>query len=648
MLFHNYYHQGKPVKCGDNGDGLERFFSTPEQDLRLLRACLQKRIKQSVRDEKLYLIQMLFPMFHKAAPDRFHITGLIRDLIGQDPQLGAVIAEEAARFPVRIFLRADSFKAYDTGNMGETELAVFRKYCGLIQPEDMEEVLLLLKFRYRFIVCQDITICRLDLLKDFPLLDAFVLPYINDDLFWKGLFAIPRNDPEEPGSYDYRICHEFLAHYLALGQNTDLSETKLTLLRSILYSTEMVYENESDQYLRELFVSATPDINEAESLYERAYNETQDWRFCLRLKKLCHQKAYGETGDSFFLSLPLDLLLCAVEEGELTAEKLGSIVDGQLAGDCADRQGIFRKLGDKIPQLSPEEQSDFLRSFYRQVEKEAEDTAKFGTFLELYSWLPEVVVNFVSSSPGREERIVERCGRLLGKFRGDPDNPELFGMAVSALWLLSSFRPYWKGLNPFLIAFRNSRAVFLEGNLAPKANTLAWEILHFFHRDNNKEKLRQLRQDMADSFADRLKPAKQPRDPEAYTVFEQKQEGFDLSLVEPDPFWRYAYIRALSDLGVSADGKGHSFKKNLLAVAKKDPSPWVREAAEKAMKKLDLLREGLDGENHRKRLCQAFWWLRQASLLGLGRKIDKKGARDLRIKESRRGFRYSDYHVYWS
>jgi hypothetical protein len=562
-------------------------------------------------------------------------------LIGREHRFGELIAEEAARFPVKIFLAAESFMDYDMGRMGEAELAVFRKYCELIRPEDAEEVLLLLKFWHRFIICQDISMIKFNLLRDFPLLDAFVSPYIKDDLFWKELFAIPG----EP--CNILVCHEFLAHYLALGENTDLSETKLALLRSIVQSKEAGHNNEAIQYLGELFVSANPDINEAESLYERAYTETRNLRFCLRLKTLCHRKTYGETGDAFFLALPLDLLFCAVEEDEFPAKKLGPAIARRLTGDCADRQVIFRELDRNMPRLSPEKQSDFLGFFYRQMENEAEDTDKLGTFLELYSWFPEAVVNFVSSSPGREERILERCGELLGKFRGDPDNPELFGMAVSALWLLSCFRPYWKGLNPFLIAFRNSRALLLEGNLAPKNNTLAQEVVHFFYKDN-KEELRRLRQDMADGFADRLKPAKRPRDREAYTGFEQKQEGFDLSLVEPNPFWRCAYIKALSDLGVGADGKGHSFKKILRTVAEKDPSPRVRDAAEKAVKKLNLLREGLVGGNHRKRLCQAFWWLRQASLLSLGREIDEKGARDLRIKEGRRDFRCWDYHVYWT
>lgn len=355
VLFPDYYHRAKPAGYGGGGDELDRFLSTPEQDLRLFRDYLQRQIKQSGGEEKPLLIRTLFPMLHKAAPDGFRIAGLIRDLIRQDPRFGAVIAKEAARFPVKVFLRADGFIACNAGNMGETELAVFQKYCELIQPEDGEEVLLLLKFWYRFIVCQDISIIKSNLLRDFPFLDAFVLPYINDDLFRKGLLAIPRDDPEE--------------------------------------------------------------------------------------------------------------------------------------------------------------QSDFFGFFYRQAENETEGTDKFGTFLELYLWFPEAVMNFISSSPGREERIVDRCGRLLGKFRDDPDNPELFGMAVSALWLLSSFRPYWKGLNPFLNAFRNSRAVLLEGNLAPKIDTLA------------------------------------------------------------------------------------------------------------------------------------FWWLRQASMLSLGRKIDEKRARDLRINESRHDFRYLSYHA---
>ncbi|MDR1970569.1 MAG: hypothetical protein LBQ46_01485 [Treponema sp.] len=566
--------------------------------------------------------------------DHSEMTRLIGEVIGQDRRFAAIIAQEAARFPVRDFLEAGTFQDYSAGNLGQAELEVFQRYNELIRPEDEGEALLLLNYWYRFIDCLGPDGVVPDPLAAYPLLDALVRPYLDRASFREGLFAVGGENPENP---EERLFYrqEFLVHYLALKKNLQLSENELGLLRTLLRK-DGVLGHKPAQYLCELLVSAGIDGKEAEAFYEKARRETGDRGFCFRLKKLCWQKTASKIDEAFFASLPLDLLVYAVKEGGLAAGKLGPLAAEQLIKDHGDRQGMFRELRDAIPQLSPENQSDFFGFFCRRAEEETEGLDDLHLFLEFHAWLPGPVQDFLSSSPGKEEQIVLRCGKLLGKFRNDPDNPALFSAAVSALWFLSRFRAYWKALNPFLIAFRNSRAIFLEGDLRPKAGALADEIARLFH-SRDQEKLRQLRRDMADSFADRLKPAKQGRNGEAYTAFERKQKGFDLSLAEPNPFWRYAYIRALADLGVAADEKGHSFKETLKAVADKDPSPLVRGAAARAIKKLDMLREGIVGKNHRKRLYQAFWWLRQASMLSRGQKIDEKAARDLRIQEGRRG-----------
>jgi hypothetical protein len=52
----------------------------------------------------------------------------------------------------------------------------------------------------------------------------------------------------------------------------------------------------------------------------------------------------------------------------------------------------------------------------------------------------------------------------------------------------------------------------------------------------NQEKLKELRYDMANNFAEYLKPAKNERQAEKYTQTERKTEGFDLSYIEPSPY----------------------------------------------------------------------------------------------------------------
>jgi hypothetical protein len=163
---------------------------------------------------------------------------------------------------------------------------------------------------------------------------------------------------------------------------------------------------------------------------------------------------------------------------------------------------------------------------------------------------------------------------------------------------------------------------------------LAGEITRFFHK-RNQEKLKQLRQDMANDFVDYLKPAKKPRQPENYTEAEKAEQGFDVNYTEPSPIWRYAYIRALVDLGVHSDGRGHFYHEILAKVAGEDPSEQVRNAAAKADKELNELRNGIAGNDNKKRLYEAFWWLRQAHMLSLGAAIDTKEALKTRIQEWR-------------
>jgi hypothetical protein len=154
-----------------------------------------------------------------------------------------------------------------------------------------------------------------------------------------------------------------------------------------------------------------------------------------------------------------------------------------------------------------------------------------------------------------------------------------------------------------------------------------------FFRIENQEKLKELRYDMANDFAEYLKPAKNERQAEKYT--QKERESFDLSYTEPSPYWRYAYVRALGDLGIKTDRRGHFFHKILENVSENDPSEDVKAAAKKVMEELDSLRKGYSGANHKKCLFEAFWWLKQAHVISLGGKVDSKKANDLRIKEWR-------------
>jgi hypothetical protein len=156
-----------------------------------------------------------------------------------------------------------------------------------------------------------------------------------------------------------------------------------------------------------------------------------------------------------------------------------------------------------------------------------------------------------------------------------------------------------------------------------------------FFMIEDQEKLKELRYDMANDFAEYLKPTKYERQAEKYTQTERETEGFNPFYKEPSPYWRYAYVRALGDLGIKTHKGGHFFHKILEKVSEKDPSEDVKSAAKKVMEELDSIRRKYSGAYHKKCLFEAFWWLKQAHMFSLGGKVDSKKANDLRIREWR-------------
>lgn len=111
----------------------------------------------------------------------------------------------------------------------------------------------------------------------------------------------------------------------------------------------------------------------------------------------------------------------------------------------------------------------------------------------------------------------------------------------------------------------------------------------------------------------------------------------DEDFVEPRPWWRLCYVKAIRELGVNPAGKAH---KTLFWLSQNDPDADVKTAAKSAY---NIIRhkDGKDamsqpGVSPRRPLFAAFWWLRQAHLLNLGIQVDAIGADRTRDKEIRR------------
>jgi hypothetical protein len=193
----------------------------------------------------------------------------------------------------------------------------------------------------------------------------------------------------------------------------------------------------------------------------------------------------------------------------------------------------------------------------------------------------------------------------------------------------------WKALQPLLTAFRNAKELLVNADLSP-ASRLVLEIIGFF-RSSDAKALKHLRIDMAAHFCRFLNPAaKTPRGAARYTAQEKGNATyFRLDFTEPSPLFRYAYARALADLAVVSDGKGHFFKKTLDAAIEAEPCPEVKKQLETTREKLRRIRENAAPGRDTQRLYEAFWQLRQAHALSFGADIDEEASKLLRVREWR-------------
>jgi hypothetical protein len=286
----------------------------------------------------------------------------------------------------------------------------------------------------------------------------------------------------------------------------------------------------------------------------------------------------------------------------------------------------------------------FLQFCESAIQESENSYIELSMFLKLRSYFRNEVDSMLVKHTENLNTLIIRCSKLLNVFKkfveqnNFPVEENIFYYdyilpATDFIW--ERTENIWKALKPLLLAFRASKKRMLRESLS--GDSLLFEMIASFFDIEDKEKLIELRYNMANDFADYLKPTKKERQEENYTELERKEQekGFDLSYIEPSPFWRYAYIRALGDLGIKTDKRGHFFNELLKTASNKDPSEKVRVAARKVTRELRAIRRGFSGNNHKKCLFEAFWWLRQAHMLSLGAEVDKKKANDLRIKEWR-------------
>ncbi|MBL9141805.1 MAG: hypothetical protein JNK53_08060 [Phycisphaerae bacterium] len=143
--------------------------------------------------------------------------------------------------------------------------------------------------------------------------------------------------------------------------------------------------------------------------------------------------------------------------------------------------------------------------------------------------------------------------------------------------------------------------------------------------------LESVRVAFAEFCLERLKPIKTDSLARRSNAGEPSASG--TGLVEPRACWRECLIRAVRELRVNPKGKGHH---TLNHVRQHDPDEHVRKAAAEAYTELRQRSAADLRRSPRSMLLAAFWWLRQAHLLGLGIAPDSAGAQRTRNYERRR------------
>jgi hypothetical protein len=215
------------------------------------------------------------------------------------------------------------------------------------------------------------------------------------------------------------------------------------------------------------------------------------------------------------------------------------------------------------------------------------------------------------------------CARS-GASWGDLPSPQpCLQAAVSILWKLKGS---WPAVKQLLALFRHVPVASIGSDLDPWTEGLpdSWQpvaaaIHQALDRSWSTEEGRALRAEMTHDLLDKLKPSKDPA---------------KKALVEPDEDWRYAYVRAVADLGADPSDTGHFHHQVLDKCAVNDPSPRVCKAAETASKSLET-RTGWKAGSSKRMLLHAWWWIRQAHLLSSGAEIDREAALRLRETETR-------------
>ncbi len=269
------------------------------------------------------------------------------------------------------------------------------------------------------------------------------------------------------------------------------------------------------------------------------------------------------------------------------------------------------------------------------------------------------------------DRLVASAAKHMGMLRKVlRETPEDFAREDStgedvddfydkAFEVLCIFAAPWRCLKSLLLAFTEMTVPAIASDLRywpesdkeppphPYSRIPSWIGISMYPQNirdelNRDPHLQGLREEFAKFCLERLKTKKNDTRTKS-NVSDDADEEF----VEPRRTWRQSYVQALTALRVNPGGRAH---RTLFWLSKNDPDENVREFAKKAHRQIRHLNRNKPnlerGASPRRCLFGAFWWLRQAHLLTLGKEIDQNGAMRTRRTELHRT-REKDDRLNW-
>lgn len=250
-----------------------------------------------------------------------------------------------------------------------------------------------------------------------------------------------------------------------------------------------------------------------------------------------------------------------------------------------------------------------------------------------------------------KNKLVESAARHIGMLRAllrdtpkefedeDPAGP-VCDFYEDAVKVLLNFGAPWECLRPLLLAFTQMTAPAVPSDLRfwhePKRDKLPqpyskiplWIGTAMYPQNLRAELERDSDlHDLREAFATWL-----------LTRLRTKKNATNATdFVDPRPVWRESYVQALTALRVNPGGRAH---RTLFWLSQHEPNEKVRKRAKSAhrqIRHLDRKKSNLDeGASPRRALFEAFWFLRQAHIITLGKEVDPAGAMRTRRKELHR------------